>query len=493
MARAWGPDGESPKSEISATASWESGEEGFVYSLAYEGAQTYSLSCPWEAQEDFLVGKLDEACQLRISHPDNDTPETVGTPEQREDAYFPFHLLTRSFQDDQGVWRMREGSQHIDWVQGDGAEQPTMRRQRYYGAFQPGSKTLPIRSGRVTTRMDVGSPGPEGVRWMPFVTSEMAFHVGDAALPPLSSAQRPNPELLIRTSQGEMLVELFMNETPLLAGNILALVRSGYYSGTICHRVVEGFVNQCGDPTGTGWGGPSYSIPDTFSPENRHDPFVLSMANAGPDTNGSQWFIPVERTERVENLDTKHGVFGKLVWGEEVALAINGMEVSEGDRPKSPQFILEIREVAPWIAPSEPLPALVSDLRFLQTEGAFVWGSRTLGTAVGRAVWDGETRSLQLEGTLEHGENLGQPVGISLYLEGGFSLATLGGKLEIETPSPTEGNWPGSWVWEGEIWRLLAWPGSDDETIANLQVQVRDGKGGEWLYGMGAVVYNETE
>jgi peptidylprolyl isomerase len=117
---------------------------------------------------------------------------------------------------------------------------------------------------------------------------------------------------------------------PVTAGNFASLVEKGYYDGTIFHRVIDGFMIQGGDPTGTGRGGPGYAIRDEFSGHNRNDRGTIAMANAGPDTGGSQFFINL-----VDNnfLDDRHPVFGKVVEGMDVAGRIGKTRTGAGDRP----------------------------------------------------------------------------------------------------------------------------------------------------------------
>jgi len=117
---------------------------------------------------------------------------------------------------------------------------------------------------------------------------------------------------------------------PITAGNFETLVKKGYYDGVIFHRVINGFMIQGGDPTGTGSGGPGYVIKDEFLKSNRNDRGTISMANAGPNTGGSQFFINL-----VENnfLDTKHPVFGKVVEGMDVVDKIAKVKTGPGDRP----------------------------------------------------------------------------------------------------------------------------------------------------------------
>ncbi len=120
---------------------------------------------------------------------------------------------------------------------------------------------------------------------------------------------------------------------PVTAGNFEALVQKGYYNGVIFHRVIDGFMIQGGDPTGTGRGGPGYVIKDEFAPDNRNDRGTISMANAGPNTGGSQFFINLVNNNY---LDTKHPVFGNVVEGMDVVDTIAKVQTTGqagGNRP----------------------------------------------------------------------------------------------------------------------------------------------------------------
>jgi cyclophilin family peptidyl-prolyl cis-trans isomerase len=124
----------------------------------------------------------------------------------------------------------------------------------------------------------------------------------------------------LSTDKGEMVLNLFADKTPMTVNNFVFLAREGFYDGTIFHRVIPDFMAQGGDPTGTGRGGPGYRFGDEFDPSLKHDkPGVLSMANAGPGTNGSQFFITHVPTPHLNN---KHTVFGQLVSGIDVLLSI---------------------------------------------------------------------------------------------------------------------------------------------------------------------------
>ena len=123
-----------------------------------------------------------------------------------------------------------------------------------------------------------------------------------------------------KTDQGSFVVELFADKAPHTVNNFVFLARDGFYNGVTFHRVIRGFMAQGGDPTGTGSGGPGYNFADEFHPSLRHDgPGILSMANAGPGTNGSQFFITYGPTP---HLDNRHSVFGKVTQGMDVVLAI---------------------------------------------------------------------------------------------------------------------------------------------------------------------------
>jgi cyclophilin family peptidyl-prolyl cis-trans isomerase len=124
-----------------------------------------------------------------------------------------------------------------------------------------------------------------------------------------------------QTDKGDIVVELFANKVPKTVNNFVFLAKEGFYDGTIFHRVIQDFMAQGGDPTGSGSGGPGYRFEDEFHPSLKHDkPGILSMANAGPGTNGSQFFITHIPTPW---LDRKHSVFGQVKSGMDVLLSIS--------------------------------------------------------------------------------------------------------------------------------------------------------------------------
>jgi len=170
-----------------------------------------------------------------------------------------------------------------------------------------------------------------------------------AAAPDPTAAAQPEPtqpasegELLARmeTSMGTIVLRLHEQKAPNTVANFVHLASSGFYDGVIFHRVIDGFMIQGGCPQGTGRGGPGWRIADEFAADLRHDRAgVLSMANAGPDTGGSQFFITLGPTP---HLDGKHAVFGEVVEGMDVLTAIGKLKTAAMDRPIEPPRIERI-------------------------------------------------------------------------------------------------------------------------------------------------------
>lgn len=150
-------------------------------------------------------------------------------------------------------------------------------------------------------------------------------------LAPGTARAGERPVAVFETNMGTFRVELFSDLAPKTAQNFIDLAKKGFYDGVIFHRVIDGFMIQGGDPKGTGTGGPGYTIPDEFGPGLKHDkPGILSMANAGPDTGGSQFFVTLVPTPW---LDGKHAIFGQVVSGMDVVEAIGKVETGRQDRP----------------------------------------------------------------------------------------------------------------------------------------------------------------
>ena len=147
----------------------------------------------------------------------------------------------------------------------------------------------------------------------------------------------------LHTNHGAIAIELFDDDAPKTVENFRKLAGDGFYDGLIFHRVIPDFMIQGGDPTGTGSGGPGYQFEDEFN-DHKVVRGALAMANAGPNTNGSQFFIVT--TESAPWLDGKHTVFGEVTDGMDAVDAIEKTETGAGDRPADPQVIerVELRD-----------------------------------------------------------------------------------------------------------------------------------------------------
>ncbi|HJJ90485.1 MAG TPA: peptidylprolyl isomerase [Methanocorpusculum sp.] len=133
----------------------------------------------------------------------------------------------------------------------------------------------------------------------------------------------------LETTLGNIIIEL-RDDMPITAGNFSNLVEKGFYDGIIFHRVIDGFMIQGGDPTGTGTGGPGYHIKDEFTPNNKNNRGTISMANAGPNTGGSQFFINLVNNNY---LDMAHPVFGTVVEGMDIVDTIGKVKTDPNDKP----------------------------------------------------------------------------------------------------------------------------------------------------------------
>ena len=152
----------------------------------------------------------------------------------------------------------------------------------------------------------------------------------------MTPTQAPGTRVRLETNMGTIVIALDP-QMPITAGNFETLAKKGFYDGVIFHRVIAGFMIQGGDPTGTGMGGPGYAIRDEFTPDNRNDRGTLSMANAGPNTGGSQFFINLVNNNF---LDGKHPVFGNVVEGMDIVDRIGNTPTDPGDRPREKVTIL---------------------------------------------------------------------------------------------------------------------------------------------------------
>jgi len=146
-------------------------------------------------------------------------------------------------------------------------------------------------------------------------------------------------KVLLKTNMGDIVIQLY-DDMPITTGNFVSLVKKGFYDGVIFHRIIPGFMMQGGDPNGDGTGGPGYKIEDEFTHAggNKNNIGTISMANAGPNTGGSQFFINVANNNF---LDTKHPAFGSVIEGMDVVDKIMNVERGENDRPVEDVVILK--------------------------------------------------------------------------------------------------------------------------------------------------------
>jgi cyclophilin family peptidyl-prolyl cis-trans isomerase len=180
---------------------------------------------------------------------------------------------------------------------------------------------------------------------------------GQASSPAAPSAKEhtltPGTYARFSTTEGEFVVRLFEDRAPKTVANFVGLAEGTidpatgkpgtskpFYDGLVFHRIIEGFMIQGGDPQGSGYGGPGYRFADEFSPALRHAKAgILSMANAGPNTNGSQFFITLAPTP---HLDNKHSVFGEVVEGLDVVKKIGSVKTDFNDRPVKPVVVKSV-------------------------------------------------------------------------------------------------------------------------------------------------------
>ena len=166
----------------------------------------------------------------------------------------------------------------------------------------------------------------------------------DTPLPP-ADPNKKTSLAVFETSMGTFKVELFEDKAPRTAQNFISLVNKGFYNGLIFHRVIDGFMIQGGDPKGNGTGGPGYVIPDEFHKDLKHTGTgILSIANASPNSGGSQFFITLDATPW---LDGKHAIFGKVVEGLDVVKAIGKVKTGAQDRPQTDVVMKKITIVTP--------------------------------------------------------------------------------------------------------------------------------------------------
>ncbi len=199
-----------------------------------------------------------------------------------------------------------------------------------------------------TTTSDTYATSTSEAEEPPTTPTEASATTSSTTIPKaMNTTPTENTTLVMKTNKGDITIELFTKDMPVTAGNFLKLVQSEYYDGSKFHRIIDGFMIQGGDPLTKdesmqarwGTGGPGYTIADEFGPRYSNEIGTLSMANAGPNTGGSQFFI---NTANNTFLDGKHPVFGKVVGGMEVVEMISKTATGPRDVPASPVVIEEI-------------------------------------------------------------------------------------------------------------------------------------------------------
>jgi peptidyl-prolyl cis-trans isomerase A (cyclophilin A) len=169
------------------------------------------------------------------------------------------------------------------------------------------------------------------------LTSESGTKISDVKVAPQEGGapameidENASYSAILKTSMGDITLALTAQETPATVNNFVVLAEKGFYDGTIFHRVIKDFMIQGGDPDGNGTGGPGYTFQDEITAATFDSPGILAMANRGPDTNGSQFFITHAATPW---LDGKHTIFGKVTEGMDVVDAIANVKVGSQDKP----------------------------------------------------------------------------------------------------------------------------------------------------------------
>lgn len=169
-----------------------------------------------------------------------------------------------------------------------------------------------------------------------FIIGFLLIGFGWFVIKMVENIKTPNTKVKLETTKGDIIIELY-SDMPLTAGNFEKLVKEGFYDGTIFHRVIADFMIQGGDPTGTGMGGPGYKIKDEFVKGRSNLRGTIAMANSGPNTGGSQFFINLVDNIYLdydkEPLSSKHPVFGEVIEGMDVVEEIGRVEVGRNDKP----------------------------------------------------------------------------------------------------------------------------------------------------------------
>jgi cyclophilin family peptidyl-prolyl cis-trans isomerase len=183
-----------------------------------------------------------------------------------------------------------------------------------------------------------------------FISSLLTFALALGFISSPTQAADKKLKFKIETSMGTMEGDLFYKKASLAVSNFVELARKGFYNGIVFHRVIPQFMIQTGDPQGTGMGGPGYSFKDEFDSSLKHSKAgILSMANSGPNTNGSQFFITVVPTP---HLNGRHMVFGEVTKGVDIALKISKAKTASQNRPVKKIVMKKVTIIGDWFKPA---------------------------------------------------------------------------------------------------------------------------------------------
>lgn len=196
----------------------------------------------------------------------------------------------------------------------------------------PGSNLLATALAQPTQTSPAGQATPATTPAAAVLTPGAGAKKVYSAPPAMTIDPKKHYSATIKTSKGDIVADLFADKTPKTVNNFVFLAREGFYDGTPFHRVLENFMAQGGDPTGTGTGGPGYKFEDEFSPDLKFDgPGYLAMANSGPNTNGSQFFITFAATDW---LNGKHTIFGKATQGMDILAKLTRVDPTKPNQPQ---------------------------------------------------------------------------------------------------------------------------------------------------------------
>lgn len=214
---------------------------------------------------------------------------------------------------------------------------PTAAPTEVPTAQSPTNPTQPPSGGATSTQVPSPTPIASGAPVKQIVEIRGMSIAQYSKPPPLTIDATAQYTATIRTNLGTMVIDLMAEQAPVTVNNFVFLANEGFYNGVIFHRVIPNFMIQSGDPTGTGFEGPGYRFQDEFVAELTFaQPGILAMANSGPGTNGSQFFVTTVPTP---HLNGAHTIFGRITQGQDIADAISLTETGAGSKPVTPVVI----------------------------------------------------------------------------------------------------------------------------------------------------------